>query len=63
MKKHSILFIIFICIFLSSSFSQQRSDWKGTIEYEDGVRVITNPKKPLYGEIIFDLEEDLSRQR
>jgi len=34
--------------------------WKGTIEEEDGIKVIKNPKEPLFGEITFDLEEDLS---
>jgi len=34
--------------------------WKGTIEEEDGIKVIKNPVEPLYGEITFKLEEDLS---
>ena len=34
--------------------------WKGSIEEENGVKVIKNPNEPLYGEITFDLEEDLS---
>lgn len=33
--------------------------WKGKIEYEDGVKVITNPQKPLFGEVVLELEEDL----
>ncbi len=60
MKKHTLIFIIFIGIFFSLSYSQQKAEWKGKIEYEDGVKVIINPRKPLYGEIVFDLEEDLS---
>jgi hypothetical protein len=32
---------------------------KGKIEFEDGVQVIKNQGEPLYGEIEFDLEEDL----
>ena len=59
MKKRYLIFIIFICIFLSSSYSQQKTEWKGKIEYEDGVKVIKNPQEPLYGEIEFELEEDL----
>ena len=59
MRKHSILFIIFICVFLSSSYSQQKARWKGTIEYEDGVEIIKNPDKPQYGEITLELVEDL----
>ncbi len=37
-----------------------QTEWKGKIEYEDGVKVIKNPGEPLFGELIFDLEEDLS---
>jgi len=39
---------------------EKNPQWKGTIEEEDGVKVIKNPNEPLYGEITFDLEEDLS---
>lgn len=54
----SILLIIFI-VLGSQALSYQKADWKGTIEYEDGVEVIKNPSDPLYGEITFELEEDL----
>jgi hypothetical protein len=33
--------------------------WKGKIEYKDGVKVIKNSKEPIYGEITLELEEDL----
>lgn len=33
---------------------------EGTIEEEAGTKIINNPKKPLYGELVFDLELDLS---
>ncbi len=46
MKKHPMIFIIFICIFLSSSYSQQKAERKGTIKEEDGVEVIKNPREP-----------------
>jgi hypothetical protein len=42
------------------SCQQQKAEWKGTIEEVDGVKVIKNPNEPLYGEITYDLEEDLS---
>ncbi len=51
--------IIALSIFAFSS-AHEESQWKGKIEYEDGVKVIINPNEPLYGEIEFDLEEDLS---
>ncbi len=38
----------------------EKSEWKGKIEYESGVKVIKNPAEPFYGEILLDLEEDLS---
>lgn len=39
---------------------QQKAQWKGKIEYENGVKVIKNSNEPLYGEIPFELKEDLS---
>jgi WD40 repeat protein len=42
------------------SFSEQEPEWKGKIGYENGVKIIQNPGEPLYGEITFELEEDLS---
>jgi hypothetical protein len=40
--------------------ANQKPQWKGKIETENGIKVIQNPKEPLYREIIFDLEEELS---
>jgi hypothetical protein len=51
--------IIALSVFVFAS-AQKESQWKGKIEYEDGVKVIKNPSEPLYGEITFELEEDLS---
>jgi len=50
-----------VFIFVSNSLAQKEKKpaWKGKIEIEGGVKVIKNPEKPLYGEIKFDLEEDL----
>jgi hypothetical protein len=50
---------IFFFVFAESS-ENQKSKWKGTISEEKSVRVIKNPKAPLYGELKFDLIEDLS---
>ena len=56
-----ILFFFFGTIFYCPDLSGiQKSEWKGKIEYKDGVKVIKNPKEPIYGDIEFDLEEDLS---
>lgn len=57
--------LLFSTILLNLSLVQiqglnQDVKWKGTIEYEEGIKVIKNPNEPLYGEITFELEEDLS---
>lgn len=41
------------------SYSHQEAKWKGKIEEEDGVKVIKNPKEPMYGENVCVVEEDL----
>jgi len=48
------------CFIFIGTAEKQKPQWKGKIEYEDGIKVIKNPRDPLYGEIEFDLEEDLS---
>ena len=59
-KIKFVSIILFLSVFMMIvSYGQQKAEWKGKIEYEDGVKVIKNPKEPLYGEIKFELEEDL----
>ena len=58
-KVTSIALLLSACIMLVS-FGYQKAEWKGKIGIEDGVKVIQNPEEPLYGEIEFELEEDLS---
>ncbi len=58
-KVISIVISISTLIMLIS-YGGQKAEWKGTIEEEDGVEVIKNPTEPLYGEITFDLEENLT---
>ena len=45
---------------LLCSFGGQKAKWKAKIEREDGVFVVKSPKKLMYGEDIFSLEEELS---
>lgn len=60
-KLRCVLFIVlFIFFFISATIPNQQSKWKGEIEEENGVKVFKNPEEPLYGEIVFELEEDLS---
>jgi len=52
---------LFIAIFaLLVSCQKQKAEWKGTIEVENGVTVVKNPKEPMYGEDVLRLEEELS---
>lgn len=54
-------FIILIVFYgCSKSKKTEKPEWKGEIETEKGVKVVKNPAEPVYGEILFDLEEDLS---
>ena len=55
-----VVVISIFFIFLSVHAAENRNpQWKGTIEEENGVKVIKNPDKPLYGEITFEQEEDM----
>ena len=38
----------------------EKAEWRGEIEYENGVKVVKNPADPVYGEVLLDLEQDLS---
>ena len=44
---------------LALAAQTQRSDWKGKVLTEDGVRVVVNPAEPIYGQIKLDLGEEL----
>ena len=50
-----ILGLILVC----SGYGQDKPVWKGKIEYKDGVKIVKNPREPLFGEITFELEKDL----
>lgn len=55
-----LLFMILLSFGCSKEKKAEKPEWQGKIEYENGVKVVKNPEDPVYGEIIFDLEEDLS---
>lgn len=60
-KATFFLAAVFISSLLLTIFcSQKKAEWKGTIEEENGVIIIKNPKEPIYGEDVFSLEEDLT---
>lgn len=56
------LLIILILFVLIAAYTEenQKAEWKGKVVIENGVKVIKNPREPLYSEIKFELEEDLS---
>lgn len=59
-KTKLLLVSVLVLILISAeAIEDQKSQWKGKIEYENGIKIIRNPKRPLYGEITFKLEEDL----
>lgn len=62
--KTRIMFITVVLFFAASillvSYAQQKAKWKGTMEEQDGVTVVKNPKKPIYGKDVFRLKEDLT---
>lgn len=56
----TVCIILAVFILIAAGGIEKNPQWKGTIEEEDGIKVIKNPAEPLYGEITFKLEEDLS---
>lgn len=59
-KTRIISAALFLFVFiLITAYGVQKSEWKGKIEREDGVIIVQNPKKPLYSEDVFDLQEEL----
>ncbi|MFW9972453.1 MAG: 6-bladed beta-propeller, partial [Candidatus Odinarchaeota archaeon] len=60
-RTKTISIALFLSVFMMLvSFGGQEAEWRVKIEIEDGVKVIKNPGEPLYGEITFELEENLS---
>lgn len=62
MKSRVLFFptLLFCFLFLFNSCGEKKLEWQATVEEVDGVMTITNPIEPYYGEISFELEEDLS---
>lgn len=59
-KNKFVLIVLSIsALMILVSCQQQKAEWKGTIEEENGVTVVKNPNEPMYGELILDIEEDL----
>lgn len=59
--RHSFfIFLVFVILAAFLSCNQQKSDWEGTIEEADGVRIVKNPIEPVYAEQVVTFIEDLS---
>jgi len=58
--KVVLIVLFFSALIMTISCGKQKTEWQGTIEEVNGVTVVNNPGEPLYGELVFDLEEDLS---
>ena len=60
-KIKAISIVLFISVFtIFISCEKQKTGWKGKIEEVEGVTVVKNPKKPMYSENIFNLNEEIS---
>jgi len=55
-----LILILFLFTFCSKKEKIETPKWRGKIEYENGIKVIRNPEEPVFGELILELEEDLS---
>ncbi|NOR14062.1 MAG: 6-bladed beta-propeller [Candidatus Aminicenantes bacterium] len=63
MRNKSMFFsvVLFLAILMFVvSCGQQGAKWKGTIEEENGITVVKNPKEAIYEEDVLQLEENLT---
>ena len=51
-----LLFSFIILVFCK----KQKTEWKGTIEEENGIMVVKNPKEPIFHEDVFNLEKEIT---
>ena len=58
--KHVLTIIIAVCFILVGVDGQQNPQWKGKIDFEDGIKVIKNPKEPVYGGNVIEFKEELT---
>ena len=58
--KNGLAGLIVLGLTMCIACQKQESGWQGTVEEENGIRVVTNPAEPMYGELVLELEEDLS---
>jgi len=56
--KYAIL-LVFIFV-LAETCKKDVNVWRGTIEFDEGITVVRNPKEPMYWDDVFMMEEELS---
>ncbi|MDH5467157.1 MAG: NHL repeat-containing protein [Candidatus Aminicenantes bacterium] len=44
----------------SKAKTVKKAEWKGEVESKNDTKIVKNPSDPVYGEILFELEKDLS---
>lgn len=44
----------------SKEKAAKKVEWKGEVEIKNNTKIVKNPSDPVYGEILFELEKDLS---
>jgi hypothetical protein len=44
----------------SKAKTAKKAEWKGEVEIKNHTKIVKNPSDPVYGEILFELEKDLS---
>ncbi len=58
-----LLVFYLISLFILSCTEEKtakKAEWKGEVELKNGKKIIKNPSEPVYGEILLELEEELS---
>jgi len=49
------LFIFILLLVCAFNVEGQKSKWRGKVEYKDEVKVVENPREPVFGEVVYDL--------
>ncbi|MDW7762084.1 MAG: 6-bladed beta-propeller [Acidobacteriota bacterium] len=58
--KSGLTGLLLISFFLSPSCRKHKDGWPVEINCANGIQVVKNPAEPYYGELVFELEEDLA---
>jgi len=60
--KFFLIFNLFCFVFICCTKSKlpESTEWQGTISEKNGIKEINNPPESLYGELVLDIEQDLS---